>query len=589
MHTDHSGDCATPVEVLLATAQAQGLGAIAVTDHNEVSGALEARDAAELRRQGDRRRGGQDRQPGRGHRPVHRGEDPARADAGRDRRGDQAPGRARLRPAPVRPHARGARLRAPARRSSRTSTRSRSTTRASRSARSTRRPSASPPSTGSSAGAGSDSHVAQGLGSVRVRMRDFDGPEEFLESLRDGGHPHEAVEPALRAGAEVPRDEGHAAGRAAGAPRAPRPARDPQGADARGRPRPCEPSKLAGPMPATDDEIREKYLERAIRELNALTRELQSCAHCPRGNLMPVLGSGHPQADVFLLKYAPRRVGGRGGRRVLRPRGHGADEVAQAARRSTRSPSTGRCASSARWPTPRSPTRRASRASSRSSRSSSRRSSSSWATTRSTVLNDLDIPLAKPVEPEPGVDPAAHAAVRRARRAEHRRGARRGGRQARVLVGVQGARRVVRGPAALLAARARRAGLLPRRRRAARPQLARRGDRRRPRRVGLAFVVALAAAAGAAVPRRSASCPLVARRAAARRGARRDARRGGRRRRSRRCCSAALGVAFARAARRARARPRAAGVRRRARPRAASSATARARCSRRTPRGPATR
>ena len=58
-------------------------------------------------------------------------------------------------------------------------------------------------------------------------------------------------------------------------------------------------------MPATDDEIREKYLERAIRELNALTRELQSCRHCPRGNLMPVLGSGHPQADVFLLKHAP--------------------------------------------------------------------------------------------------------------------------------------------------------------------------------------------------------------------------------------------------------------------------------------------
>ena len=42
MHTDHSHDCATPVEVLLATARDQGLGAIAVTDHNEVSGALEA-------------------------------------------------------------------------------------------------------------------------------------------------------------------------------------------------------------------------------------------------------------------------------------------------------------------------------------------------------------------------------------------------------------------------------------------------------------------------------------------------------------------------------------------------------------------
>jgi uracil-DNA glycosylase len=58
-------------------------------------------------------------------------------------------------------------------------------------------------------------------------------------------------------------------------------------------------------MPATDDEIREKYLERAIRELNALTRELQACPHCPRGALMPVLGSGHPQADIMLLKYAP--------------------------------------------------------------------------------------------------------------------------------------------------------------------------------------------------------------------------------------------------------------------------------------------
>jgi uracil-DNA glycosylase family 4 len=58
-------------------------------------------------------------------------------------------------------------------------------------------------------------------------------------------------------------------------------------------------------MRATDDEIAEKYLERAIRELNALTRELQACPHCPRGNLMPVLGSGHPQADVMLLKQAP--------------------------------------------------------------------------------------------------------------------------------------------------------------------------------------------------------------------------------------------------------------------------------------------
>jgi predicted metal-dependent phosphoesterase TrpH len=46
MHTDHSGDCATPVDVLLQTARDRGLGAIAITDHNEVSGALEAREIA---------------------------------------------------------------------------------------------------------------------------------------------------------------------------------------------------------------------------------------------------------------------------------------------------------------------------------------------------------------------------------------------------------------------------------------------------------------------------------------------------------------------------------------------------------------
>jgi uracil-DNA glycosylase family 4 len=67
-----------------------------------------------------------------------------------------------------------------------------------------------------------------------------------------------------------------------------------------------QPGKLMRPMPATDDEIREKYLERAIRELNLLTRDIQGCEHCPRGALMPVLGSGHPQADIMLLKYAPR-------------------------------------------------------------------------------------------------------------------------------------------------------------------------------------------------------------------------------------------------------------------------------------------
>jgi uracil-DNA glycosylase len=67
---------------------------------------------------------------------------------------------------------------------------------------------------------------------------------------------------------------------------------------------PSKPAATAR-MPATDDEIREKYLERAIRELNALTREIQACEYCPRGSMMPVLGSGHPQADIMLVKYAP--------------------------------------------------------------------------------------------------------------------------------------------------------------------------------------------------------------------------------------------------------------------------------------------
>jgi uracil-DNA glycosylase family 4 len=65
------------------------------------------------------------------------------------------------------------------------------------------------------------------------------------------------------------------------------------------------PSNPTG-VPATDDEIKEKYLERAIRELNGFARRLSECSHCPRGQLMPVLGSGHPQADIFMVKYAAR-------------------------------------------------------------------------------------------------------------------------------------------------------------------------------------------------------------------------------------------------------------------------------------------
>jgi predicted metal-dependent phosphoesterase TrpH/glycosyltransferase involved in cell wall biosynthesis len=46
MHTNHSHDCSIEPAALLDHAQAQGLGAIAVTDHNVFSGALEAAELA---------------------------------------------------------------------------------------------------------------------------------------------------------------------------------------------------------------------------------------------------------------------------------------------------------------------------------------------------------------------------------------------------------------------------------------------------------------------------------------------------------------------------------------------------------------
>jgi uracil-DNA glycosylase len=65
------------------------------------------------------------------------------------------------------------------------------------------------------------------------------------------------------------------------------------------------PKKRQGAVSSTtDDEIREKYLERAIRELNDLGRDLSACQDCPRGSVMPVQGSGHPQADILMIKHA---------------------------------------------------------------------------------------------------------------------------------------------------------------------------------------------------------------------------------------------------------------------------------------------
>jgi glycosyltransferase involved in cell wall biosynthesis len=183
MHTDHSYDCATPVEVLLAEARAQGLGAIAITDHNEISGALEARvkasglkvivaeevktadqgeviglfieekiprglsleqTIAEIKRQGglvyvphpfDRLHSVPDYEH-----LLEVLDDVDAIEVFNPRVAISEFNEEAVRFA--------AKYRIPA-------------------------------------GAGSDAHVPQGLGSVRIRMRDFDGPEEFLQSLRD--------------------------------------------------------------------------------------------------------------------------------------------------------------------------------------------------------------------------------------------------------------------------------------------------------------------------------------------------------------------------------------------------------------------
>ncbi len=56
-------------------------------------------------------------------------------------------------------------------------------------------------------------------------------------------------------------------------------------------------------MTVATDEIYEKYLQKAITEINALGDEV---AHAGGGSRVPVVGSGHPLGDVMLLKYAPK-------------------------------------------------------------------------------------------------------------------------------------------------------------------------------------------------------------------------------------------------------------------------------------------
>jgi len=185
MHTDHSSDSATPVEVLLATAQAQGLGAIAVTDHNEVSGAFEAQ--AKAAAYGVKIIIGEEvKTEHQGEviglfltEKIPRGLSMAETVAEIKRQGGlvyvphpfdrmhAVPDYEHLLPIlddidAIEIYNPRVAIGAFNEEAQRFAAKYRIV-----------------------AGAGSDSHVAQGLGSVRIRMRDFDGPQEFLESLRE--------------------------------------------------------------------------------------------------------------------------------------------------------------------------------------------------------------------------------------------------------------------------------------------------------------------------------------------------------------------------------------------------------------------
>ncbi len=185
MHTDHSGDCETPVEVLLATAKEVGLGAIAVTDHNEISGALEAREKAKAA--GVKVIVGEEVKTAEQgeviglfiEEKIPRGLSMAETVAEIKRQGGlvyvphpfdrmhAVPDYEHLLPIlddvdAIEVFNPRVAIGAFNEEAVRFAAKYRIV-----------------------AGAGSDSHVAQGLGSVRIRMRDFDGPQEFLQSLRD--------------------------------------------------------------------------------------------------------------------------------------------------------------------------------------------------------------------------------------------------------------------------------------------------------------------------------------------------------------------------------------------------------------------
>jgi uracil-DNA glycosylase family 4 len=58
---------------------------------------------------------------------------------------------------------------------------------------------------------------------------------------------------------------------------------------------------------AADDQIYEKYQARAIEETNALGHEIAQWVSEHHPATAPVIGTGHPLADIMMVKYRPRR------------------------------------------------------------------------------------------------------------------------------------------------------------------------------------------------------------------------------------------------------------------------------------------
>ena len=59
-------------------------------------------------------------------------------------------------------------------------------------------------------------------------------------------------------------------------------------------------------MSAADDQIYEKYQARAIEETNALGHEIAQWVSDHHPATAPVIGTGHPLADIMMVKYRPQ-------------------------------------------------------------------------------------------------------------------------------------------------------------------------------------------------------------------------------------------------------------------------------------------